>query len=143
MNKKIDFYYMLIIIGKMDNLEPEAVGINLDTMNMMKDQFDEKQREHNLMYSRCLDELEKVASSIEQLMDTNMIQNRLLKKIYEYIGQYADSDPELRKIVDTFDGLTQMDVTRFTAIERHEITCGMAGLMINLKRAKDQTNPDD
>ena len=80
----------------------DLVGINLDTMNDMKEQFVEKEKKFLKTFSQLLVKSDCLEHQVCDVLETLETQTRVLKILFNRLTEYAEYDENIRELVDLF-----------------------------------------
>ena len=80
----------------------DLVGINLDTLNDMKEQFEEVQTKNLKTFNQLVVKAECLEHQVESILETLETQTRVLKIVFNKLDEYAEYDENMRELVDLF-----------------------------------------
>ena len=89
------------------------VGINLDTMNDMKEQFEEKERKYLKIFKRLTKQADSLNNSIDDIIETLEIQTVVLKKLFNKLDDYSDYDDEIKDLVMLIDTSSKVGLLNY------------------------------
>jgi len=89
------------------------VGINLDTMNDMKEQFEEKERKYLKIFKKLTKQADSLNNSIDDIIETLEIQTVVLKKLFNKLDDYSDYDDEIKDLVMLIDTSSKVGLLNY------------------------------
>ena len=90
--------------------ENSVVGLNLDTFEDMKEQFAEKEKEYIKKLKKYQDQAEVVIKHVDRIIETMEIQSLVIKRIYEFVGEFSEMDEQCESIKKMIEGLEECGV---------------------------------
>ena len=96
----------------------DLVGINLDTMNDMKEQFIEKEKKFLKIFRKLAEQSACLNHQISDIIETLEIQTCILKKLFTRLDNYSDYDDEIKEIVDLFEGSSRIGLLSYESRDK-------------------------
>jgi hypothetical protein len=97
------------------------VGLNLDTFEEMKEQFAEKERDYLRKLTKYEKKAEHLIKQTDRVIEQLEIQNLVLKRVYEFIGQFEDYDENVNSFKKMIEGLEECDVLAYNTKQKWEL----------------------
>ena len=95
-----------------------VVGLNLDTFEEMKEQFVEKEKEYIKKLKKYQDQAEVVIKHVDRIIEQMEIQNLVLKRVYEFVGEFSEMDEQCESIKKMIEGLEECEVLGFNTNQK-------------------------
>jgi hypothetical protein len=94
------------------------VGLNLDTFEEMKEQFADKEKEYIKKLKKYQDQAELVIKHVDRIIEQMEIQNLVLKRVYEFVGEFSEMDEQCESIKKMIEGLEECEVLGFNTTQK-------------------------
>ncbi len=100
-------------LRRADIVEDE-VGLNLETMQEMKDQYVDKQREHLRNYRALQMKFKTITILLERVMSELLVQDRTIINLKRTINDFRSVDEELNNYYEYFKLEKKLDIKKDT-----------------------------
>ena len=87
----------------------------------MKEQFAEKEKSYIKKLKKYQDQAEVVIKHVDRIIETMEIQSLVLKRVYEFVGEFAEMDEQCESIKKMIEGLEECEVLGFNTLQKWEL----------------------
>ena len=96
----------------------DLVGVNLDTMNDMREQFEEKEKK----YLRVFKDLESKSSclshQVDDVIETLEIQQLILKKVFDALSEVSEYEEEITGLVNLIESSHRIGLLNYSSEQK-------------------------